>query len=240
VNDDATQARAPAVHADQIALNIDVVRARIAAACERVGRDAGGVTLIAVTKTHGAGEIAAAYAAGVLDFGENRVQEARPKIEASRERDIDARWHLIGHLQSNKVNAAIEAFDILHTIDTERLARAINERAAARANRPIEALIEVNVGGEAQKSGVAPSEAGKLAEAIGALPNLRLIGLMTVAPQVDDPEEVRPIFKALRELGGSIGLQALSMGMTDDFEVAVEEGSTHVRVGRALFGPRTA
>jgi len=145
--------------ASDIALRIDVVRARIAAACERAGRDTAAVTLIAVTKTYGAGEIAAAHAAGVLDFGENRVQEARPKIAASRERGIDARWHLIGHLQTNKVNAAIEAFDILHTIDSERLAlrlaRAINERAT----HPIEALIEVNVGGDAQKSGVAPAEA---------------------------------------------------------------------------------
>jgi pyridoxal phosphate enzyme (YggS family) len=224
--------------ADTIALRIDIVRARIAAACERAGRSADDVELIAVTKTHGVDEIVAARDAGLRDFGENRVQEARPKIAEARERGVDARWHLIGHLQTNKVRAAIECFDILHTIDSERLARAISERAAARATRPIEALIEVNVGGEAQKSGVAPAAAAKLAEVAAALPNVRVIGLMTVAPQADDPEDVRPLFRRLRELRDAIGLRALSMGMTDDYEVAVEEGSTHVRVGRALFGPR--
>jgi pyridoxal phosphate enzyme (YggS family) len=229
-----SQARAPAVHADQIALNIDVVRAKIEAACERAGRSVDNVTLIAVTKTHGVDEIAAAYEAGVRDFGENRVQEARPKIIDAKEHGVNARWHLIGHLQTNKVKAAIESFDILHTIDSERLARSISERAT----RPIEVLIEVNVAGEAQKSGIRPDAAAKLAEAAGTMPHLQVRGLMTVAPQADDPEDVRPVFRELRALRDSIGLQALSMGMTDDYEVAVEEGSTLVRVGRALFGAR--
>jgi hypothetical protein len=219
-----------------IASRVDVVRARIAAACARAGRSADDVTLIAVTKTHSVEEIAAAYAAGLADFGENRVQEARSKIASAREVGIAARWHLIGHLQTNKVNVAIECFDILHTIDSERIARAVNERAGAHGMRPIEVLIEVNVGGEEQKSGVAPGAAAQLAEAVGALPNLRLSGLMTVAPQADDPEDVRPVFRQLRELRDAIGLTNLSMGMTDDYEVAVEEGSTQVRVGRALFG----
>jgi pyridoxal phosphate enzyme (YggS family) len=222
------------VSASEIAASIDVVRGRIAAACERAGRASDDVTLIAVTKTHGLDEIAAAYASGVRDFGENRVQEAVPKIEAARARGINARWHMIGHLQSNKVKAAIDAFDILHSVDSERLANAINERAT----RPIDVLIEVNVGGEAAKSGVTPESASKLAEHIEGLANIVVTGLMTVAPQVDDPEDVRPVFRRLRELRDAIGLRELSMGMTDDFEVAIEEGSTQVRVGRALYGAR--
>jgi pyridoxal phosphate enzyme (YggS family) len=212
------------------------VRARIAAACERAGRDATDVGLIAVTKTHGVDEIAAAHAAGVRHFGENRVQEAHPKIALARERGIDARWHLIGHLQTNKVKAALECFDILHSIDSDHLARAVSKRSS----RPIEVLIEVNVGGEATKGGVSPESAAKLAEEVAKLPNITVTGLMTVAPQADDPEDVRPVFRKLRELRDAIGLRELSMGMTDDFEVAIEEGSTFVRVGRALFGPRMA
>lgn len=192
------------------------------------------VTLIAVSKTHPASMIATAYAAGIRDFGENRVQEALPKIESLRASGMAPRWHLIGHLQTNKVRAAIEGFDILHSIDSERLARAISERA----ERPVSVMIEVNIAGEASKFGVAPEEAPKLAERIGGFPNVDLRGLMTVAPQADDPEGVRPIFRKLREMRDAIGLTELSMGMTDDFEVAVEEGSTLVRVGRALFGAR--
>ena len=162
------------------------------------------------------------------------MQEALPKIESLRGAGVTPRWHLIGHLQTNKIRAAIEGFDILHSIDSERLARAISERAV----RPVSVLIEVNVGGEASKFGVAPEDAPKLAEGIGGLPNIDLRGLMTVAPQTDDPEGVRPVFRKLREMRDAIGLPELSMGMTDDFEVAVEEGSTLVRVGRALFGAR--
>lgn len=210
------------------------MRARIDAACDRAGRLRADVTLIAVSKTHPESIITAAYAAGLRDFGENRVQEALPKIESLRGAGVTPRWHLIGHLQTNKIRAAIEGFDILHSIDSERLARAISERAV----RPVSVLIEVNVGGEASKFGVAPEDAPKLAEGIGGLPNIDLRGLMTVAPQTDDPEGVRPVFRKLREMRDAIGLPELSMGMTDDFEVAVEEGSTLVRVGRALFGAR--
>jgi pyridoxal phosphate enzyme (YggS family) len=217
-----------------LTFRIAAVRARIDAACDRAGRARGDVTLIGVTKTHDSETVAGAFAAGLRDFGENRVQEALPKIEAVRSDHGALRWHLIGHLQTNKVKAAIDAFDILHSIDSERLARAISERAT----RPIAVLLEVNAAGEASKFGVAPAEAGKLAERIGALPNIELRGLMTVAPQADHPEDVRPVFAALRGLRNSIGLRELSMGMTDDFEVAVEEGSTLVRVGRAIFGPR--
>ncbi len=221
-------------HRDEVRARVAAVRIRIAAACERAGRSADSCSLIAVTKTHELDAIEAAYAAGVRDFGENRVQEGLTKIAAAREGGIDARWHLIGHLQTNKVKSAIEGFDILHSVDSERLARAISERAAG----PIDALIEVNVGGEASKLGVAPGDAAKLAERVGGLPHIRIGGLMTVAPRADDPEDVRSVFRRLRELRDAIGLRELSMGMTDDFEVAIEEGSTLVRVGRALFGPR--
>lgn len=210
------------------------VRGRIARACERSGRRARDVTLVAVTKTHGVEAIVAAYDAGVRDFGENRVQEAEPKIEAMRARGLDVTWHLIGHLQTNKARAAARLFDILHSVDSQRLAEAIN----ARADHRIPVLIEVNVAGEASKHGVAPVEADALAAAVGRMPNLEVVGLMTVAPMVDDPEDVRPVFARLRELRDAMGLRELSMGMTDDFEVAVEEGATIVRVGRAIFGPR--
>ena len=218
----------------RVAENAAAVRARIAAACERAGRDPVRVTLVAVTKTHAAAVAADAFAAGLQDFGENRVQEALPKIAALSARGMRPRWHLIGHLQTNKVLAAIEAFDILHGIDSERLAEAISRRAA----RPVTVLLEVNVAGEQAKYGVAAEDAPAIAARICRMPNLRLAGLMTVAPQVDDPEDVRPVFRRLRELRDAIGLPELSMGMTDDFEIAVEEGSTMVRIGRALFGPR--
>ena len=149
-----------------------------------------------------------------------------------RERGIAPCWHLVGHLQRNKVGAAIGRFDILHSVDSERLADAISERAET----PIKVLIEVNVAGEASKHGVAPGDVSALAGRVARMPNIELVGLMTVAPRADDPEDVRPVFRTLREIRDSLGLPELSMGMTDDFEVAVEEGSTLVRVGRAIFG----
>lgn len=219
-----------------IAGNVAQVRARIAAACERAGRATGDVTLIAVTKTHGVGAVAAAHAAGVRDFGENRVQEAAPKIDGARASGMEATWHLIGNLQRNKVGAAISRFDILQSIDSERLAQAVSERAIA----PIRALIEVNVAGEASKHGVAPKDVGALAASMARMPTIELLGLMTVAPRADDPEDIRPVFRTLREIRDGLGLPELSMGMTDDFEVAIEEGATMVRVGRAIFGARGA
>ena len=215
---------------------IAAVRGRVAAACDRAGRPPDSVTLVGVTKTHPASAIETAWRAGLRDFGENRVQEAAVKIAELRERDVKPRWHLIGHLQRNKVKAAVDLFDILHSVDSERLAVALSEHTT----RALGVLIEVNVAGEETKHGVTADEAGTLAGRIGALPRLELRGLMTVAPQVDDPEQVRPVFRRLRELRGALGLPELSMGMTDDFEVAVEEGSTLIRVGRALFGPRRA
>jgi pyridoxal phosphate enzyme (YggS family) len=213
---------------------IAAVRSRIDAACARAGRDPSGVTLIGVTKTHRADIVQAAYDAGLRHFGENRVQEGRAKIEALRSATPGATWHLIGHLQTNKIAAALECFDILHGIDSVRLAQAISERAGT----PIDIMLEVNVAGEASKFGMRPADVAGAVEAIGAMPGLRLRGLMAVAPVVDDPEDARPVFRRLRELRDAAGLTELSMGMTDDFEVAVEEGATFVRVGRAIFGAR--
>ncbi len=222
--------------ADEIGARLAVVRARIAAAAERAGRDPNDITLIGVTKTHGVDAIAAACDAGLRDFGENRVQEAAQKVAALHGKVPAARWHLIGHLQRNKAAAAIGLFDILHSVDSERLAETID----AHAERPVRVLLEVNVSGEASKFGVPPADVAAIAERIGRLPGIELVGLMTVAPSVADAEAVRPVFQTLRELRDTAGLRDLSMGMTDDYEVAVEEGSTLVRVGRAIFGSREA
>ncbi|MBF6600491.1 MAG: YggS family pyridoxal phosphate-dependent enzyme [Dehalococcoidia bacterium] len=217
-----------------IAGRIAAVRARIDAACQRSGREPREVTLIGVTKTHDAATVAAAYHAGLRDFGENRVQEALPKIDALSRLAPAPVWHFIGRLQTNKAPAAADAFDILHTVDSLRLAEAISRHA----EHQVRVLIEVNVAGESTKAGVEPHEVGGLAAAIAALPDLELVGLMTVAPRADNPEDVRAVFRELRGLRDAIGLAHLSMGMTDDFEVAVEEGATLVRVGRAMFGAR--
>lgn len=220
--------------ASGFAERVDAVRARIAAACDRSDRSLSDITLVAVTKTHSAPLVAAAYAAGLRDFGENRVQEAAPKIAALRDRGLAPAWHLIGHLQRNKAAAAVNLFDILHSVDSELLAEQID----ARAGHVVRILIEVNVAGETSKFGADPAAVPALAERIGRMRNIELLGLMTVAPRVDDPEDVRPVFRQLRALRDAVGLPELSMGMTDDFEVAIEEGSTLVRVGRALFGAR--
>ncbi len=222
--------------AGAVAERVASVRARIAAAALRAGRAPSDVLLIAVSKTQPPAAIAEAIAAGIEAIGENRVQEAAPKIETLRVSHPGVRWHLIGHLQHNKAAAAVQLFDMLHGVDSEPLARAMS----ARATRTVPILLEVNVAGEATKFGVRPQDAARLAERIGALPHLELQGLMTVAPQVDHPEEVRPVFRALRELRDAIGLRELSMGMTDDFEIAIDEGATMVRIGRAIFGPRHA
>lgn len=219
-----------------IAERIVEVRARIDAACARAGRDPSGVTLIGVTKTHAPATIAEAHAAGLRDFGENRVQEAAPKIEELRAAGIVARWHMVGHLQTNKVRAALGLFDILHGVDSGRLGEAIS----AVAQGPVRVLVQVNVAGEASKQGVPPDVAPGLVERLRGHDNIDVIGLMTVAPQADNPEHVRPVFRALRMLRDTLGLRELSMGMTGDYEIAVEEGATMVRVGRAIFGGRPA
>ena len=234
-----------------IEANLQEVRWRIARAAARAGRDPDEITLVAVTKMVPAERIVAAHQLGIRHFGENRVQEARAKIptvnrwlEATRQ-SSDLTWHMVGHLQRNKVRRAIELFDIIQSVDSMRLAREISRRCQ-RAGITLPILLEVNVSGEASKYGFAPGELHAAVEQISALPNLAIQGLMTIAPIVADPEEARPYFRRLRQLRDELrerfpGLdwRHLSMGMTDDFEVAVEEGATMVRLGRAIFGERS-
>ncbi len=219
------------------------VRDRIAYAAERVGRDPASVTLIGASKGVDVARLRAAVSAGLRDFGENWIQEAGPKIAAV---GPGPRWHLIGHLQRNKVRPAVAAFAVIQTIDSLRLAEAV-DRAAGRLNRQMPVLIEVNVAGEATKYGCAPDDVERLLRAIGGCRHLAPIGLMTVGPLVEDPEAIRPVFRQLRvvrdRLRAGVGGEAfreLSMGMSGDFEVAVEEGATMVRVGRAIFGERVS
>jgi pyridoxal phosphate enzyme (YggS family) len=225
-----------------LAARVRAVRQRVAAATERAGRAPEDVAIIAVSKTVDAERVRAAYELGLKSFGENRVQEARGKIAALKLPLI--RWELIGHLQTNKVARAVELFARVQSVDSLRLAQAL-EDAAARLGRVLPVLLEVNVAGEASKQGLALEEAVPVAQAVEALPHLRAEGLMTVAPLASDPEKVRPVFRALAGLRARLRQEVpgshwehLSMGMTDDFEVAIGEGATLVRIGRALFGER--
>ncbi len=224
---------------DAIRLNLLAVRKRIAGACERAGRSSADVTLIAVTKTWPAEVVVEAMAAGLSDFGENRVREGVAKAAevgmlACHSGLAVPTWHLVGHLQTNKVRAALGTFGILHAVDSERLLRAID----AAATHPTALMIEVNVAAEPTKYGIAPEHLPALLAVARDLPNIRVTGLMTVAPLAADAEAVRPVFRRLSTLAAEHGLEHLSMGMTGDFEVAIEEGATHIRVGRALFGER--
>ena len=222
-----------------IADNLRSVRERVAAACERAGRSPDEVTLVGVSKGFPAALVVEACRAGLTDVGENRVQEAAAKIPAVEALGTRPRWHLVGHLQTNKVKTALGLFAIIHSVDSERLAEFIGRQAASfPVAGPAPILLEVNVAGEAGKFGFRPEETGRALDRIAGLPGLAVQGLMTVAPMVDDPEEVRPVFRELRRLRDALGLRDLSMGMTDDFEVAIEEGATMVRIGRAIFGPR--
>lgn len=229
-----------------IAENLERVRARIAAAAARAGRDPGAVRIIGASAAYkgvSAAQIEEALDAGLRDFGENRVQEAQAHIRALGARASEATWHFIGHLQTNKARAAAGLFAIIHSVDSLRLAEQLSRHAAAvLQERPgrLRVLLEVNVAGEASKFGFVPGEVGDAVARVGALPGLDLVGLMTVAPNVRDAEAVRPVFRQLRELAHANGLSELSMGMTDDFETAVEEGATMVRIGRAIFGERPA
>lgn len=214
------------------------------AVCRRVGRAADSVTLVAVSKTVPLAAVEAAWGAGARTFGENRVQEAEAKIRAFHPPGIA--WHLVGHLQSNKAGRAVELFDLIHSVDDLELVRALARRAGARAKRQA-LLLQVNASGEAAKSGCAPEEAAALARCVLEAPALALRGLMTIGPMPgpgDDPEAARPAFRRLRalrdELERTLGvsLPELSMGMTGDLEVAIEEGATLIRVGTAIFGSR--
>jgi pyridoxal phosphate enzyme (YggS family) len=208
------------------------VRERIERAAERAQRDPAAITLLAVTKVFPAAVIREAYALGLRQFGENYVQEFEGK--APEVADLaGARFHLIGHLQSNKSKKAIELFQVVQTVDSPKLARRLNEAA-----QPLEVMIEVKLSGEEAKSGAGPEQLPELIAAIGECRNLQLTGLMTMPPWSDDAEASRPYFRRLRELGERHGLTQLSMGMSHDLETAIEEGATCVRVGTALFGKR--
>jgi pyridoxal phosphate enzyme (YggS family) len=217
-----------------IQANIREVQRRIAQACERSLRSPGEIILVAITKGVGVSAIRAAFEHGIRDFGENRVQEAEGKIAQLANLKPAITWHMVGHLQSNKAKAAVELFDIIHSVDSVRLAEILNRRV----EKILPVLLEVNVSREATKGGFSAGETEAAVKEIRQLPNLKVLGLMTVAPFVADPEEVRPVFRKLRELRDSLGLEHLSMGMTDDFEVAIEEGATMLRIGRAIFGER--
>ena len=217
-----------------IGANIEQVKQRIIRACQRVGRSPDEVTIVAVTKTVEPSAITTAFKLGLRHFGENRVQEAVEKIGQLSELKPHPTWHMVSHLQSNKAKVAVEIFDIIHSIDSIRLAEVISHRT----QRTLPILLEVNVSGEASKSGFSIADVEPALEAISCLPRLEIKGPMTIAPMVTDADQVRPIFQRLRWLRDSYGLEHLSMGMTDDFEVAIEEGSTMVRIGRAIFGER--
>jgi len=220
----------------EIASAIERVRLRIERACEQAGRDPGSVQLVAVSKGHPEEAIRAAYAAGMRVFGENYAQELTAKASALSDlRDI--RWRFIGHLQRNKIKLIEGARATVDTVDSARLAQALSTRAGA-SGTDLEVLLQVNVGGEVQKSGCTPDELPALVEAVRALPNITLRGLMTVAPHLDEVEATRPFFAALRGLAEANGLPELSMGMTHDLEQAVAEGATMLRIGTAIFGPR--
>jgi PLP dependent protein len=218
-----------------IAERIQAVTARIETACERSHRSPDKVTLIAVTKGFPPDAIREAAAAGVHHLGENRVQE----FEAKRNNLVDlasgTTWHMVGHLQTNKIKTALLLFDIIHSVDSLPLAEAVSRRAVSR--QPI--FLEVNVAAEPNKYGFSLDELGAHFPAIEALPNIEVRGLMTVAPQSPNAEDVRPVFRRLRVAALDLDLRELSMGMSDDFEVAIEEGATHVRIGRAIFGERS-
>ena len=227
---------------NELEQNLIAVKRRIEEACGRCGRNPSEITLVAVTKTLPADRVKQAVDVGMRVFGENYVQEAVQKIEALGP-GID--WHFIGHLQRNKVKYIIERTALFHTVDSFSLAEEINKRAEGLRTAPI--LIQVNISGEGTKSGASPEGLPELIDGIAGLPNVVIRGLMTMPPFFDDPEGARPYFKALRELRDRLSptiraphaLKELSMGMTGDFEVAVEEGATIVRVGTALFGARS-
>lgn len=216
-----------------VAANVAAVRARIARAAGRAGRNPSEVRLVAAAKAKSAEFVEAAIAAGVTDIGENYVQEAAAKQAAVRGA---ATWHMIGRLQRNKAGKAVEIFEWIQGVDNAALGEALSRRGVARG-RPVRVLIEVNLGGEGSKGGVVPAAVPDLVARLRAQPGLSVEGLMTVPPP-GAPEATRPFFRRLRELRDALGLRELSMGMSDDFEVAIEEGATMVRIGRALFGER--
>jgi pyridoxal phosphate enzyme (YggS family) len=227
-----------------LAVRIEKIRRAILSAAIQAHRSADDVTLVAVSKTHPAGKLREAIAAGQVDFGENRVQEAEGKIpEVGRDA---ARWHLIGHLQSNKARRAVELFDWIHSLDSADLARRLDRVCGELTREELPVLIQVDLGHEAAKTGVEEKGLREVVEAVRECDRLRLMGLMTLPPFFDDAEKARPYFKRLRELRDKLQQEGifgerfgdLSMGMTHDFEIAIEEGATIIRVGTAIFGER--
>ncbi len=237
----------PELEAQAIKHNIDDIRSRIRSACDRAGRDHGDVTLVAVTKTFPTSYIGSAREAGLADFGENRVQEFVEKAEAVAPRRLggDVTWHMIGHLQRNKARDVIRYADVFHALDSRRLAKELHKRAE-QEDRRLECFVQINVSGEASKFGLDPDELDDFLRDVAPYDRLDIRGLMTIALPVDDPEDVRPQFRLMRSLverdrpwlPSHIRLEKLSMGMSGDFEVAIEEGATHVRIGSAIFGSR--
>jgi len=226
-----------------IASNLEDVRARIRKAAQEARRPADDVRLLAVSKTFSVDHVRAAVEAGQHDFGENRVQEALQKIDGSA--DLKIRWHLIGTLQSNKVRKAVPRFTVIHSVDSQRLLEAIDAVAAASGTGP-ELLVQVDLAGEATKHGAPPAEAMDIVRAAARCRSARCVGLMTIPPFLEQPEDVRPYFAHLRDLRATLlkegldpaMLRELSMGMSHDFEIAVQEGATIVRLGTAIFGKR--
>jgi pyridoxal phosphate enzyme (YggS family) len=221
----------------QLAQNLAAVRERIARACERARRDPAGVKLLAVSKLHAPDALRALYALGQREFGENYAQELADKASALRDL-AELRLRFIGGLQRNKVKLLAPLGCAIETLASAQTARVLQERVGALGGR-CEVMIQVNVAGEAQKSGVAPAELGQLVAEVRGQGALALSGLMTI-PRAGDPDDARASYRALRELAGQHGLAELSMGMSDDLEIAIEEGATRVRVGTAIFGPRAS
>jgi len=213
--------------------NIGIIREKIAKAAKRAGRDPDGVTLMAVTKKIPVDVIREAAVLGITDMGENKVQEASEKTSCPG-MGTGIKWHMIGHLQTNKVKQAVRLFDEIHSVDSIRLAREIHKRSA-EAGKVMPVYIEVNVSGETSKYGVPPSGLSDLLEEAKGIDRIEVKGLMTMAPYSDDPEDSRPYFRELTKLAREHGLSGLSMGMSGDFEVAIEEGATIIRVGTAIF-----
>jgi PLP dependent protein len=213
--------------------NVADVEARIARACERAGRKREEVTLVAVSKTFPASFVDEAIEAGIGEVGENRVQEAREKKPLVQG---VARWHLIGHLQTNKAKDAVKLFDVIQAVDSLELAEKLARAAESHGKRQ-EIMLQVNIGDEPQKSGIARAEVEAVTKQASALASLHVIGLMAIPP-IGTPDATRPYFRELRSMRDALGLEHLSMGMSEDFEAAIEEGSTIVRVGRAIFGSR--
>ena len=229
---------------EQLGSRIARIRAEIEAAALKCGRSPQEITLIAISKTHPASIVQQAIELGATDIGENRVQEAEQKIhEVGRSA---ARWHLVGHLQANKARRAVQLFDVIHSLDSLELARRLDRLCGEEGREKFGVLVQVDLGHEETKSGVDESELPALVEGLRGLDRIELTGLMTLPPFFDDPEQARPFFRRLRELRDELAAQGafgdrkgeLSMGMTHDFPVAIEEGATMVRIGTAIFGQR--